>query len=467
MFALPLILAASLATAQEPAKLPNIVVILADDLGYGDLASYGGKIPTPHTDRLAKEGTRFTDAHSGSSVCSPTRYGLLTGRYAWRTEWMKKGVLSGLDPPLIEANRLTVAELLRRAGYTTACIGKWHLGFAWQWTNAANRPPLSEFFTVRNNWDMRHYPKLQGPIAEGPLARGFDQFFGNTAPNQDPFLFIENDQAVGVPKEAPAKGFSRNNKPVALKNEDILPTLVQKASEYIDQRAKDGKRFFLYFPLTSPHAPVSPSAKYAGKSGAGAIGDFLMETDGAVGAVLDALDRGKLTDSTLVIFTSDNGHIATEPALSKLGHKGNGELRATKGTIYEGGHRVPMLVRWPGVTPAGATSKEPLCHTHLIATCAELVGANLPKDAGEDSFSILAVLKGQKVDRPTHPWIVHQSLQGELAIREGPWKWIENGALFNLDQDLAETRDLSQEQPERVQGLRSLLQKVRDQGRSR
>jgi arylsulfatase A-like enzyme len=455
----------------EPApstkRPPNIVYILADDLGYGDLGCYGGKIPTPHVDRLAREGLLCTDAHSGSSVCSPTRYGILTGRYAWRTTWMKSGVLAGFDPALIEKGRLTAPELLRRHGYVTACIGKWHLGFGWHWPNAKDRPPLSVSFSERNNWDRLHYPTLTGPIGEGPRTRGFDYFFGQTAPNQDPFCFLENDRIVGLPPEPPAKEFSRINKPVALRDDAILPTLAARAVDYVAQQAKKDRPFFLYLPLTSPHSPVAPSAKYKGKSGIGPVADFLMETDGVVGDVLAALDRHRLAESTLVIFTSDNGHIATEPALQKAGHLPNGPLRGVKGGIYEGGHRVPFVVRWPGVTRAGSVSDEPMCHTHLLATCADLLGIALPADAGEDSFSILPILRNEKLTGPTHPVIVHQSVAGELAIRKGPWKWIEGKELFHLGNDLAESRDLAKENPLVVQELRTRLNKIRSDGRSR
>lgn len=460
----------SFVAAQEtkvPGNRPNIVYILADDLGYGDPGCYGGKIPTPHMDRLAKEGLRFTDAHSGSSVCSPTRYGILTGRYAWRTEWMKQGVLAGFDPPLIESGRLTVAELLRRHGYVTACIGKWHLGFAWRWTKANDRPPLSVPFTQRNAWDRLHYPVLNEPIVGGPRTRGFDFFFGQTAPNQDPFCFLEQDRVVGVRDENPEKPFNGQHRPVLLKNEEILPTLCTKAVNYIGQRAEDKKPFFLYFPLTSPHGPVAPSARYKGKSGIGPIGDFIMETDGAVGEVLAALDQHRLADSTLVIFTSDNGHIPTEAVLQKAGHQPNGPLRGSKAEIYEGGHRVPFIVRWPGVAPAGATSAEPICHTNLLATCAELLGASLPADAGEDSFSILPVLRNEKGTQPTHPFIVHQSAGGQLAMRKGSWKWIEPRELFDLGVDLSETHDLAKSRPLVAQELRGLLNQTREAGRSR
>jgi arylsulfatase A-like enzyme len=308
---------------------------------------------------------------------------------------------------------------------------------------------------------------LSEPIAQGPCTRGFDYFFGQTAPNQEPFCFIENDRIVGLPKDVRGQEYSRKNKPMDLKNEDILPTLCAKVVDFIAERAKDKKPFFLYFPLTSPHSPVAPSAKYKGKSGIGPIADFIMETDGAVGEVLAALDKYRLKDSTLVIFTSDNGHIPAEPVLQKVGHAPNGPLRGSKGGIYEGGHRVPFVVRWPGVVPPGLTSPEPICHTNLLATCADLFGVQLPNDAGEDSFSILPVLRNEKLTQPTHPIIVHQAVNGQIAIRKGPWKWIEGKELFNLSTDLAETEDLAKARPQIVEELRELLSQVRDSGRSR
>ena len=451
------------------AESPNIVYVLADDFGYGDAACYNpkAKIPTPNIDRLAKEGMRFTDAHSGSSVCSPTRYGILTGRYAWRTR-LRSGVLGPYDPPLIAADRLTVPAFLKQNGYHTACVGKWHLG--WEWPKKDGNVVFDE------------------PIKNGPTTRGFDMYFGTDVPNYPPYCFIHNDRTVGQPTGMKEER-DLNGRPGPMlpgwKFEAILPTLVEKSVEYIGQRAKDGKPFFLYFPLTSPHEPIAPSAKFKGKSGISDLADFFMESDWALGEVLKALDDKKLSEKTLVIFTCDNGHARYTglPALQKAGHEPSGPLRGYKADIYEGGHRVPFIARWPGKVKAGAVSDEPICHTNLLATCAAILDKKLPDDAGEDSFSILPLLLGTKLEQPTHPAIVHQSAGGILAIRQGNWKLVigqDAGSnakqkepvkgpdvqLFDLAKDLGETKNLAEENAEVVKKLRGELQKLIDNGRS-
>jgi len=448
---------------------PNIVYVLADDFGYGDAACYNpkAKIPTPHIDRLAKEGMRFTDAHSGSAVCSPTRYGILTGRYAWRTR-LRAGVLGPYDPPLIAADRLTVPAFLKHNGYHTACIGKWHLG--WNW-------PMKDGKVV-----------FDEAIKAGPTGRGFDMYFGTDVPNYPPYCFINNDRTVGQPtgmKEVRDLDGRPGPMLPGWKFDAILPTLAEKSAEYIGQRAKDGKPFFLYFPLTSPHEPIAPSAKFRGKSGISDLADFIMESDWALGEVLKAIDDNKLAENTLVIFTCDNGHAKYTglPALQKAGHEPSGPLRGYKTDIYEGGHRVPFIARWPGKVKAGTTCDEPICHTNLLATCASIIGKKLPDNAGEDSFSILDLLLGKKLEKPTHPAVVHQSAGGVLAIRQGNWKLImgpDAGSsakqvdpikgpdvqLYDLARDLGETKNVTGENAEIVKKLREQLQQIIDNGRS-
>jgi arylsulfatase A-like enzyme len=448
--------------AAEPAKKPNIVYILADDFGYGDAACYNpkSKIPTPNIDRLAKEGMRFTDAHSGSSVCSPTRYGILTGRYAWRTK-LRRGVLGPYEAPLIAASRLTVPALLRQNGYHTACIGKWHLG--WDWPKTGGQVQLDR------------------AIPGGPTARGFDTYFGTCVPNHPPYAFIHNDRLTAAATDTfPGKDkkliVNRGGAMVpGWKFDEVLPTLATKAGEYLAERAKDGKRFFLYFPLTSPHEPIAPSARYRGKSGISELADFFIETDAVVGQVLDALDAHELADNTLVIFTCDNGHAKYTglPALEKAGHEVSGPLRGYKADIYEGGHRVPFIARWPAVIPAGISEDETICHTDLMATCADFLQVKLPDDAGVDSVSLLPLFEGKKVAMPIRGAVVHQAAQGMLAIRHGKWKLIFNGTLekpfdelYDLASDLGEKENVAVKNPEIVTRLTNLMTAFIAKGRS-
>ena len=448
--------------AAPPAK-PNIVVILADDQGYGDLTCYNPEslIPTPHTDRLARSGMMFTDAHSGSAVCSPTRYGLLTGRYAWRS-WLKYHVLRPYDPPLIEAGRLTLPAMLRKEGYRTACIGKWHLG--WNW-------PKKD-----GDWDFTQ------PIADGPLTRGFDSYFGTDVPNYPPYCFINNDRTVGLPTATKTTAdLSGRVGPMlpGWRTDEILPTLARKAVEHIREQSRSGKPFFLYLPLTSPHEPIAPSPRFAGKSGIGPLADFMMETDAVVGQVVDALDGVK---NTLVIYASDNGH-ATYTGLKELaakGHKASGPYRGDKASIYEGGHRVPLMARWPGRIRPGSSSSQLVCLTDLMATIAATVGVRLPADAAEDSLSFLPALEGRREAARTA--IVHHSSPGQFAVREGPWKLIlpemppnlptnmrpevRAEELYNLEADPAETNDLRARHPEIAARLRDLLERYKTSGRS-
>ncbi len=467
MPALVLLLVAGLAAA---ADRPNVVYILADDLGYGDVQALNpgrGRIATPHLDQLSRDGLTFTDAHSGSAVCTPTRYGILTGRYAWRTR-LQNGVLMGFGSPLIASNRLTVPALLRQHGYRTACIGKWHLGL--------------DFAGEERKRDLTQ------PIRQGPLTRGFDEFFGIAASlDMPPFAFIEGDQFTETPsveKEWLRKG------PAAPGFEavDVLPALVRQAEAFIAAQAAARRPFFLYLPLTSPHTPILPTAEWKGRSGLGDYGDFVMQTDAAVGAVRAALARSGVASNTLLIFTSDNGcsPAADTPGLEQQGHFASGDRRGYKADIFDGGHRVPFFACWPDRVPAGRTNDQLVCLTDLMATCAELVGAAMPADAGEDSISLLPVLLGQ--DRPpARTSVIHHSINGSFALRRGPWKlalcpdsggWSEprpggKGGrplpprqLYNLAEDVAEQRNLADEQPGLVAELTALLERHVTGGRS-
>ena len=468
---------------------PNIVYILADDMGYGDLGCQnpGSKVPTPNLDRLAKQGIRFTDAHSPSAVCTPTRYGLLTGRYCWRTR-LKKGVLWPWATPLIEADRVTVPKLLKAHGYHTACIGKWHLG--WDWPTTDGQPPVEN--SPGENIDFSK------PIAGGPTTRGFDYYFGTAVPNFPPYCFIENDRTVGTPTAWKPKSMFGHDGPMlpGWDLEAILPALGERAVEYVGERAETPERpFFLYLPLTAPHTPIVPAAAFRGKSEAARYGDFVYQVDWTVGEVMRALDEYGLADNTLVIFTSDNGSPARNgenacgppgSVVRETGHRPSGDLRGMKADIYEGGHRVPFIARWPGRTPRKATSAEPICHTDLIATCAAILGETLPEDAGEDSYNILPALEGKTSAKPIREAVVHHSGNGVFAVRQGRWKLITHlgsggwtkpanekpepggpqGQLYDMTADVSERRNLWMEKPEVIRDLTALLDRYKKQGRS-
>ena len=449
------------------AKPPNILVILADDLGYGDVQALNptrGKIKTPHLDRLAAQGMTFTDAHSGSSVCTPTRYGLLTGRYAWRSR-LQKGVLDGSDdPPLIAEGRLTVPALLKKNGYTTAAIGKWHLGFLSERpTSPTTAAPAAP--TKKSKMGDAGLP-VGSRIIGGPITRGFDYFWGCSNARTMSGL-IENDRVIE-----------------SLPPIQMLPRLERQAVNYVAEHAaaaKAGKPFFLYIPLTSPHTPILPTPEWQGKSGLGAYGDFVMQTDAVVGNILAALDEHGLAANTLVIFTADNGCSpqAGTPALEKQGHFASAEFRGYKADIWEGGHRVPFLARWPDKIKSASTSAQLICHVDLLATCAEILGTPLPANAGEDSVSLLPLLRGS--DRPVREHAVSASIQGTPAVRSGSWKyipapgsggWGKGGdqaqpvQLYNLADDLGETKNLAAAQPEKVAEMKILLEKLITAGRS-
>jgi arylsulfatase A-like enzyme len=508
---LALLLLALAAVPAPGAERPNIIVILADDLGYGDVSCYNpqSKISTPHLDRLAAEGMRFTDAHTPSAVCTPTRYSLLTGRYAWRTR-LKSGVLDGFSPPLIEPGRLTVASLLQQQGYTTACVGKWHLGLQWTrmdgTSETADRGPKG----VRPGTDM----DFTKPFTGGPTALGFDEFFGISASlNMPPFCYLKNDRVLHLPvlsqptiRDALFAATDEGVRSPDFANRGVMPRLAGEAVAFIERQAAAPSRrpFFLYAPLTSPHLPVVVNDEYRGTSQAGEYGDFVVETDAFLGAMLDTLDRTGLAQNTLVLFTSDNGGLfhyweareaddvkhyrvtGRAAHIREFSHQGNAHLRGTKADIWEGGHRVPFVVRWPGKTPAGTVSKELVELTDLLATAADILGVKLPAGAGPDSRSLLPALLNEKPARPVREFAVHHSMQGVFAIRQGPWKLIPNhrgsggfstpkvidpakaggppGQLYNLDSDPSETRNVYAEHPDIVERLTKLLKRIQTSG---
>jgi arylsulfatase A len=479
------------------AEKPNIIYVLCDDLGTGDLKCLNpsGKIATPNFDRLAADGMIFTDAHSGSAVCSPTRYGVLTGRYSWRTK-LQQGVLGGLSPPMIEEGRLTVPQMLKQQGYHTVAIGKWHLGLNWVKQPGKEVSELS-VETPEQVWSV----DFKKPYSGGPTAVGFDEYFGISASlDMVPYTFLRNDRVTIVPtieKQFPMmlgrEGGATRLGPAAadFEAEHVLPALTTEAVNSIRQRAADaqaGKPFFLYLPLASPHTPIATTAAWRGKSGLNPYADFVMQTDDALGQILRALDQQGLSQNTLVIVTSDNGCSpqAKFEELLPLGHNPNHVYRGNKADIYEGGHRVPFLVRWPGHVRPGSKSEQTICLTDLLATAADILDVELPATAGEDSVSILPALLGA-VDRPLREATVHHSIAGAFAIRQGNWKlclcpgsagWSaprpdrdDTGGLppiqlFDLSTDIGEQHNIQNQQPEIVKRLTSLLEQYAANGRS-
>lgn len=468
---------------------PNIVVILADDQGYGDVSSLNpdSKIPTPQIDRLAREGMVFTDAHSSSAVCTPTRYSLLTGRYHWRTR-LQSGVLGGYSAPLIAKDRLTIAGLLGQHGYHTACIGKWHLGFHWPLKDG-NLADDEGNYSVKfaKSWDIDY----SAPIHNGPLDVGFQTFFGISASlDMPPFVYLRDRLPTEVPTVE--KTYIRQG-PAAVSFEavNVLPDITRESVKYIADRAesaRQGHPFFIYVPLNAPHTPIVPDSIWQGKSGINPYADFTMQVDACVGQMLQALDEHRLAECTLVIFTTDNGcsPAANIPELQAAGHQPSHIYRGHKADIYEGGHRVPFLVRWPGQVQAGSRSDQLVGQFDLMATIAEILETRLPANAGEDSVSFLPALIGK--DRmPLRENLVSQSINGNFAIRSGNWKlalcpgsggWSDPRPgradytgmppfqLFDLAEDPGEKNNLAEKHPDRVETMRQELQRLIDRGRS-
>jgi arylsulfatase A-like enzyme len=482
-------------TAAAPPKRsarPNVVIIYADDLGYGDVQCSNpdrGRIPTPHIDRLAAQGMRFTDGHSSSGVCSPSRYTLLTGRYHWRTK-LQSGIVDVFGEPLIAPGRMTIATLAKNAGYRTACIGKWHLG--WDWPIPPDKRPLFDVGKTSPEATDAHRSAWQEvfsqPVGGGPTAHGFDEFFGVDIPNWPPFCFIENDRPVGVPTEfLPARLLENNQASIGgpaledWKLEPTLPALGDRATRFIAEQARAKRPFLLYLPLTTPHTPLAVNEPWKGKSGLNAYADLVMETDALVGRILKALRDGGVANDTLVVFTSDNGcapYIGMAD-LEKMGHFPSGPLRGAKADAWEGGHRVPFIVRWPGTVKPGSVCRQLVQQSDLMATFAEVLGTKLPDDAGEDSVSLVPLFEG--ADRPVRGDGVSTSIGGTPAVRSGGWKYIpapgsggwgtggdqsQPVQLYNLDDDLGETKNLAAAMPEKVAAMQALLEKLITEGRS-
>jgi len=480
-----MVLAVTLGQVLAVAK-PNIVFVLADDMGYGDVQALNSRstVPTPNLNRLAGKGMTFTDAHSPSAVCTPTRYGTLTGRYCWRSR-LKRGVLNGYSAPLLEPGRLTVAGMLRASGYHTSVVGKWHLGLGYQ----------------KGADEKIDYAK---PITDGPNEHGFD--YSHIIPASldfPPYVYIENGRIIELPTiDQPAVRFPgflrRGPRQPGLVMDSCLDDLTRKATGVIRQRAKKDQPFFLYFPLSAPHKPVQPHPRFIGKSKLGLYGDFVMQVDWTVGQVMKAIREAGIEKNTLLIYTSDNGsfmyrrganekedHLSdpTIQAYNETHHTANGDLRGTKADVWEAGHRVPFFARWPGVIAAGSKCERTTAHVDLFATCAEIVGVELPGDAAEDSFSWLPLFRGGDWAKPRAP-VINHSASGMFALRSGTWKLVAgNGSggrevpkgkpfgkpyrLFDLSSDTGESNDLATTKPDLVGKLIRKLEAIRANGRSR
>jgi len=482
-------------------RFPNIVLILTDDLGYGDPGcnNPASKIPMPNVNGIAARGVRFTDAHSPSAVCTPTRYGLLTGRYCWRT-WLKRGVLGGYTPPLIEPERMTTALLLKSRGYATGFFGKWHLGLSWTRMNGFT-PTWKDAEKYRQGSSQDADPKtgmnadFSKPVAGGPVDHGYDEAYFTAACStiDGPFAFIDKTRTVGIPDKqvsdfydmtkgeegSPRKGWIAPG----FKLEDVDFRFTEKAIAFMERSRRESpdKPFFVSLCLSAPHTPWLPPALVKGKSQDGPRGDLVMLADWCTGEIAKALDALGITGDTLLIFASDNG-----PHPGTNGHKSEGALRGLKSQIWEGGHRVPLVAQWPKRIPAGLVSDEPVCLVDFLATFAALTGGPLPEDAGPDSYDISPALFGKKGPQPIREALVSHSENGTFAIRQGPWKLILDnktsggwmtpagkppqpgtpGQLFNLVEDPAESNDLWEKRPEIVARLTALLDKYKKDGRS-
>ena len=467
------------------ADRPNIIVILADDQGFGDLGANNpqSKIATPNLDALAKGGLRFTDGHTSSGVCTPTRYSLLTGRYHWRTR-LQSGVLGGFSPPLIAKDRLTVAGMLKQQGYATGCFGKWHLGMSFPLVGGGNADDGGDFSKSPKNVSAIDFA---GDISGGPLDHGFDTFYGISASlDMPPFVWIKDRRMTEIPSAT--KTWLRTG-PAGPKFEavDVMPSVIDHSIAFIEaqKKADPAKPFFIYIPLNAPHTPIVPTKEFQGTSGISPYADFVKQVDHDVGRLMASLEKQGLTENTLVIFTADNGcsPAANISELQKASHEPSYIYRGHKADLYEGGHRVPFLVRWPAKVKPGV-SPALVGQIDFLATFADITGASVPAAMAEDSVSFLPVLRGDMPE--VRQGIVSQSINGSFAIRDGAWKLLlsagsggwsspKPGAeeaslpsvqLYDLSKDPGERNNLQAEFPERVAAMKAELEKTIARGRS-
>lgn len=482
-------------TSEKKYHKPNIIIIYTDDQGCGDVSALNpdAKFKTPNIDRLANEGVVFTDGHSSDAVCTPSRYSLLTGRYSWRTS-LKQGVLGADGPCLIEKDRMTIASLLKENNYNTAMVGKWHLQMEFEGKLGKER-----------DWSK--------PFTDGPIEKGFDYFFGIPASmNYGVLTYLENDKVVDPPSMWTRKKHIKEpytdyrmtppydmekgegggwvETAPSFNDELVLETFAKKAVEYISKSAEDaknGKPFFLYLPLTSPHLPHCTHPDFQGSSSCGKYGDFMKETDFRIGQVLNALSDNDLEENTLVIFSSDNGaEVNYIYQRDHYNHYSSLNFKGGKRDIYEGGHRVPFIMRWPKTIKAGRKIDIPVCQSDYLATIADIIGVEIPDHAGEDSYTLYPTLTDENFDENLRGAVIHHSIKGYFAIRDGKWKLNmlrgsggslkprliipkDNEAiyeLYNLDEDPSETTNLYFEHPEIVEKLTQKITRIIKQGRS-
>lgn len=467
---------------------PNIIFILADDLGYGDIGSYNpeSKIPTPNIDKLAEEGIRFTDAHAADVVCSPSRYSLLTGRYCWRTP-LKHGTTATFAGPLIENDRLTVASLLKEKGYHTACIGKWHIGMSF--TQKDGQLITSPLNPQENASEI----DLSIPIKNGPNDVGFDYFFGTAAcPTNAPiYAYIENDKVIGNPTKMfeGLKEWMYGRRPgLIADNFDFERTdliFLDKSKEFITNHMKDSpdKPFFLFHSAQAIHLPAIPAKEFVGKTGIGPLGDFCYELDWIVGELVKTVDSLGIAENTIIVFSSDNGPESCSWRIrNETGHDASYSLRGMKRDGWEGGHRVPFIVKWPNKIEENRISDELICQTDFLATCADILGVKELANVAEDSRSLLPLFVGKKLSNPIHEGLIHNAFTGEHVFRQGDWKLLEfqgsgsynyrnipiepplsdpdaPGQLYNMKEDRKETNNLYEQYPQKVKELMKLLRK--------
>ena len=464
---------------EQKTDQPNIVFILCDDMGYGDVSYLGekSKIHTQNIDQLAQEGVVFTDAHSSSSVSTPTRYGIMTGRYNWRSR-LKNGVLNGYSKALISEDRATMASMLRDQGYTTAGIGKWHLG--WDWNNID---------AGRENIDFSK------PVTNGPTTRGFDYYYGFCGSlDMAPYVYIENDMPTCLPNRTTVNNgkyswWREGPTGADFVHEEVLPNLTNRACNYIKEKAKSDQPYFLYLPLPAPHTPILPSEEFRGKSGLGEYGDFVMMVDAMVGRVMKAVEESGEKDNTILVFTTDNGcsRAAGVTEMKAQGHFPNSIYRGEKSDLFDGGHRIPCILRWPAKTKHHHVNQT-ICLTDFFATFAAVNDYKLKDNEGEDSYNLLPAILADKEINPIREATVHHSIYGQFTIRKGNWKLLLSASsggwstpspkdkkaleglprvqLYNMASDVSETKNVQAEHPEIVKELKDLLIQYIDNGRS-
>ncbi len=495
----PLLVLTTAQSAEKKPNQPNIVIIYADDMGYGDLncQNPNSKIPTPNLDKLASEGMRFTNAHSSSGICSPSRFGLLTGMYHWRRQ---HGIVNSFGKPFFYDSDITLPQVLKTKGYTTACIGKWHLGWDWQFKNEPSGE--TEQFGKTVKFYQPQDIDWSKPIKGGPISRGFDYYFGDDVINFPPYAWFENDRLLEIPTETMLESnvgfqtkegkweFRPGPKVKDWNPYEVLPTLTKKAVEWIKSR-NENEPFFLYFPLPSPHAPIIPNDEFDNKSKAGAYGDFVFQTDWVAGQVLQALKEKGLDENTIIIFSADNGTEAYAwQRAEKFGHFSMGSDRGLKQDVWEGGHHIPFIFKWPGHTKAGSVSKEVISQVDLMATLASIAGADLPENAAPDSYDITPVLKGMKYKSPLREATVHNTYEKIWGLRKGEWLYINNSTgsqrempesfkklrgysdfntddlLFDMEKDPEQRVNLFEKYPEKVKEMNQMLQQYRESERT-